>query len=64
MPAFNRRGIYSCHTDTHKQPFEGYAPQHFYARFPSINFTNAHNIRFAGIAIPSAAPRCTIRPLR
>ena len=34
------------------------------ARVPSINFTNAHSTRFAGVAIPNASPRCTINPLR
>ena len=28
----------------------------------SINLTSAHNARFAGVEIPSASPRLTIRP--
>lgn len=35
-----------------------------YEAFVSSSFTNAHNTRFAGVATPCAAPRCTIRPLR
>ena len=29
----------------------------------SINLTNAHNARFAGVEIPRAPPRLTVRPL-